>query len=168
MGRQDWRTPPSVFRALEAFFVETFDCDVAADEHNHLCDNWRGEKHHHFAWGRFNFCNPPFGNIMPFVARAIAEAAVPHGYNADTIMLTHNGCCSEWFRLASQHATLYLPNRRISFWHPDEEPGSPDRDTVVWHFGYDAGGFVKLINIPEHADEVRRLWAEANGQGVLL
>ena len=161
MSRQDWRTPPSVFRALEVKFGP-FDCDVAADEHNHLCGNWIGVTGYG-VWGRRNWCNPPFGDITPFVRRA----SLLVNFDATTVMLTHSNCCSPWFREASQNATLYLPDRRISFWHPDEEPGSPDRDTVVWHFG-GVPGAVRLISHPDHAKEVRRLWQEASGQMELI
>ncbi len=160
MSRQDWRTPPSVVRTLEDFFGKRFDCDVAADEWNHVCQNWIGEDGGPGERGLFNFCNPPFGNIDPFVE----DASRCYG---ETVMLTHNNCCSPWFRRASQSAALYLPNRRICFWHPHERPGSPDRDTVVWHFG-GTKATVLLMPLPPHSEEVRRLWAEANGQKALL
>ena len=162
MSRQDWRTPPSVFQALNDQFGP-FDCDAAANELDHLCENWLGQNHHGIGYGWRNWCNPPFGDIEPFVEAAVKINIL----GRHTVMLTHNNCCSPWFRRASQHAALYLPDGRISFWHPDEEPGHPDRDTVIWHFGGEPGR-IFLISLPPHRDEVKRLWAEANGQGTLL
>lgn len=162
MGRQDWRTPPSVFNALSERFGP-FELDAAADECNHLCDRWHGVQHGSpLLQGWQCFCvyvNPPFGDIMPWVQKAAA-----HG--GRTVMLTPAYTSSPWFREAIKHAELFLPNRRIQFWHPAEKPGSPDRDTVVWVFGQHRGRAhrVEEISIPDHANEVRRLWSEANGQ----
>jgi hypothetical protein len=145
-----------VFGAIAERFGE-FGIDTAADEHNHLCECWMSDALH-IEWGYRNWCNPPFGDITPWVRKAASW--VPRGH---TIMLTPSNAASAWFRLASSSATLILPSRRIQFWHPDEEPGSPDRDTVIWWFG-GPPRTVDEIEIPEHSAEVRRLCEEASGQ----
>jgi len=161
MGRQDWRTPPSVFAALSDRFGP-FDLDAAADEHNHLCADYRTEESGDprcALWTGTVWVNPPFGDITPWVQRAA-------DYNGRTVMLTPANTSSPWFRLAVNFASLYLPNRRIGFWHPREKIGSPDRDTVIWVFG-GSSHYAQEIDIPDHGAEIRRLWAEANGQQCL-
>jgi phage N-6-adenine-methyltransferase len=161
MGRQDWRTPPSVFDALSNHWGP-FVLDAAADKHNAMCSNFliadAGSPLCQ-EWATHTWINPPFGDIMPWVQKAA-------NHIGRTVMLTPANTSSPWFREAIKHAMLALPDRRIQFWHPDEKPGSPDRDTVVWVFG---GGAERVIEIPipEHAKEVRRLWEETNGQQVL-
>lgn len=161
MGRQDWRTPPSVFAALGAAFGG-FDTDVAADEHNHLCERWLCDGLTE-PWGASNWCNPPFGDISPWVARALA-------HNGQTVMLVPANTSSPWFQRAIHdgRCSVYAPSRRIAFWHPAEAPGSPDRDTLVLLFGSGTSGVIRTIDIPEHGAEVRRLWEEARGQAPLF
>lgn len=163
MSRQDWRTPPSVFRALGERWGP-FTMDAAADATNALCANFLTIGYgppviHEWSARGCTWVNPPFGDIMPWVQKAAQHIG-------RTVMLTLCNASSPWFREAIKHATLGLPDRRIQFWHPAEKPGSPDRDTVVWIFGGDAGRVIE-VSIPEHAKEVRRLWEEANGQQVL-
>jgi hypothetical protein len=158
MGRQDWRTPPSVFRFLGERFGP-FDCDVAADEHNHLCPRYltvRDGPPDPDGWGACNFCNPTFGNVAPFMQAAVC---------AETVMLSHANPNSTWFQFAIRHAALYCPDKRINYWHPDEDPRKTgaDRDTVIWHFGGEPGR-IYTIEIPDHRKEIRRLWEESNGQ----
>jgi hypothetical protein len=109
MSRQDWRTAPSVFKTLDDNFGP-FDCDVAADELNHLCGNWIGSCHEG-EYGMRNWCNPPFDNIGPFVDAAAKILALER----QTVMLTHNNCCSPWFRriaLPARPPPLFLASQR--------------------------------------------------------
>lgn len=60
--RMDWRTPPELFRALDAEFH--FTLDAAANEANHLCDRYYTAEDSAFwhSWdGEHVFCNPPYG-----------------------------------------------------------------------------------------------------------
>lgn len=153
-NRQDWRTPPGVFQALSDRWGP-FTLDAAATADNALCGQWCSDA---FAepWASHTFVNPPFGDIMPWVRKAV-------NHIGRTVMLTPSNTSSPWFCEAIKYATLCLPDRRIQFWHPGEKPGSPDRDTVIWIFGASANRVIE-IEIPKHAKEVRRLWEEANGQ----
>lgn len=166
MSRQDWRTPPAVFAALNERFGP-FDCDVAADPFNRLCKGWLGEGEgppvERIAfWGDRNWCNPPFSSCDAFVLAASRASR----QGKQTVMLTHSNPNSPWFRDALRYAALYCPDRRINYWHPEEDAKSADRDTVVWHFG-GRPGTVQEIHIPEHRLEIRRLTAEAKGQATL-
>jgi len=61
-----------VVRTLEQEFG-AFDYDVAADDHNYVCAVYltlRDGAPNPHQWGINNFCNPPFGDIGPFVVAA--------------------------------------------------------------------------------------------------
>lgn len=160
MGRQDWRTPPSVFDALSKQFG-AFDHDIAADDLNHLCDSYsteaRGQPDYR-RWGKRNWGNIPFGSAQPFLTQA--AMGLPY---MDTVIITHANANSPWFQFALAHAALHCPDRRINYWHPDEDAKGADRDSVIWHFG-GLPGRVFTIKLPEHRKEVLRLVAEASGQ----
>ena len=67
-GRNDWRTPPELFRLLDMEF--RFTLDAAADDENHLCEQYLTEAEDalsadvadHVVW-----CNPPYGDLAPWV-----------------------------------------------------------------------------------------------------
>jgi phage N-6-adenine-methyltransferase len=61
-GRQNWRTPKSVFFALDSEF--RFQLDVAADDENHLCPLYYTEADNALAreWIGPAFLNPPFSD----------------------------------------------------------------------------------------------------------
>jgi phage N-6-adenine-methyltransferase len=163
MGRQDWRTPPTVFSVASARWGP-FQLDAAADQSNALCEAFNTSESgdpRTCAWSPFTFVNPPFRDIMPWVQKAAVHDGV-------TVMLTPSNVSSPWFLDATKSAGLFLPDRRIHFWHPAETPGSPDRDTVIWVFGTGAAGRVEPIHIPDHGREVRRLWQESNGQQTIF
>lgn len=85
MATNTWGTPQYVFDFLNEAFGP-FDIDVAADNENHKCDLWwtpeqDGLKQlwgwHHVESLNRNarvWCNPPYDNIGPWVARAAQEA----------------------------------------------------------------------------------------------
>ena len=140
-----------------------FDLDAAADDDNHLCERYNtvadGNPSRAKWLGRV-WVNPPFGDIGPWVKKAAAHSET-------VVMLTLANISSPWFLAAVRHAGLFLPNRRIHFWHPGRPPGSPDRDTAIFVFGAGLEFTVRPIEIHAHANEVRRLWAEASGQALL-
>jgi len=159
MSRQDWRTPPSVFHRLEEKWGP-FDLDAATDGmRNSMCLQWRtpadGPPSSH-RWDGNVFVNPPFADIGPWVSRAIIHPGT-------VVMLAPAQPCSAWFRYAIMFSALLIPDRRIHFWHPNEEPGSPDRDTVIFVFGV-GSNVVHELRIPDHTEEVRRLHQESSGQ----
>lgn len=164
MGRQNWRTPPVVFNALNDRFGP-FVLDAAASSDNRLlpvyCTKqdgppsaglWRAKLR-----GKVGpvFVNPPFSDIMPWVVAA--------EHWPDRVLILGPFSSSPWIRRAIKRASLWLTDRRVGFWHPDEKAGSPDRDTAVLVFGF-APGTVGELSVPEHFSEVRRLCSEARGQ----
>ena len=71
----EWTTPIELFKKLNRRFL--FDLDAAADNWNHLLDEWytkedSGLEH---SWeGRRVFCNPPYSQIKLWAAKFIEES----------------------------------------------------------------------------------------------
>ena len=173
MGRQNWRTPPSVFKSIESTLGISFHTDAASSAENHLCDRYctdRGNGIEAGLWIGDVWINPPFGDIMPWVKVAIEYKKNGIGLSPPSVVLIGPAnVSSPWFQFAIDNASLFLPSRRIQFWHPKEKPGSPDRDTVIFCFSpRTKTNVVRVIEIPEHANEVRRLWMESQGQKSLF
>lgn len=116
--RDQWRTPPWLFRFLEARFGE-FDVDLAADRDNALCSVWisREENALVLPWAplEHGFCNPPYSDITPWVEKAVAEAS--RGFSTTMVLPTHRN--QRWAAL-SKFATERIEfEGRVNFLRPD-------------------------------------------------
>ena len=112
-GDQDWRTPPALFRDLDAVFH--FTRDAAADCRNALCPRYWSEQADALDkdWsrrGEIIFCNPPFRKLRAFAPKAASAYCcvffVPLNYLTDGYL---HGTSPAW---------LVIPRRRLQFWHP--------------------------------------------------
>ncbi len=137
----EWCTPREEWDKLDAEFH--FTVDVAADDDNHLCEkyytkdtdglkqDWRGE----VVW-----CNPPYSDIGPWVAKAAISSCT-------TVMLLPPGIDTKWFHDWIWNVKNHCPHwgvqvrfikGRWKFHHP-EQPGkqSPKQGNmiVVFHNG---------------------------------
>lgn len=121
--RHDWRTPPEVFRALDAEFK--FTQDVAASKDNHLCERYLTEADNALerSWGGTCWCNPPYGRtMMDWVRKCALEAAG----GATVVLLCFASTDTAWFRhawIAASEVRLYTG--RISFLTPEGERTTP-------------------------------------------
>jgi len=73
------QTPKWFVTALEKHLRIEFDLDVCAIKTTAKCDEYyslleRDEDALKLKWGRWNFCNPPYNDITPWVDKAIVEA----------------------------------------------------------------------------------------------
>jgi phage N-6-adenine-methyltransferase len=90
-SKQDYCTPPEFLEALkDRLQIKRFWCDLAAtketavaewfytEENDALQRCWNSEECDFFipkfSAGEWAFCNPPFGNITPWVQKAMLEA----------------------------------------------------------------------------------------------
>jgi len=66
-------TPQWMFKILHDEFK--FNLDVCASRKNHKRPEYLTEKHDGLkhGWGKVNFCNPPYSNILPWYTKAIEE-----------------------------------------------------------------------------------------------
>ena len=88
-GKDDWRTPPELFAALDREFH--FEVDCAADDSNALCSEWFDEhRGGALAWSwaeiaRVCWCNPPYSRGLQ--GKFIAKAAFERERGVTTVML---------------------------------------------------------------------------------
>lgn len=133
--RDEWRTPPWLFRWLHRRF--RFQMDMAASLDNALCDLWftREENALGREWALFaqrGFCNPPYSDIDPWIDQAIAEMS--QGFLTVMLFPSPNG--EERFAPVFQHATEIIDIvGRFSFLRPDgTEVGGNTRGSSVYVF----------------------------------
>jgi len=165
-GRQDWRTSPHVFAALEARFGP-FVLDAAADKCNALCPDYYTEEDDGLTmpWRSVTFCNPGFASIHRWVEKAAAEAQ----RGVDSVVLGPAAISQAWWHVWGKVAVCYHPVRRVGYCLPDGTPQPhADRDTVVLVFGPSSGrsaraGFdVRSIDLGRPEQKRRRTaWLRA-------
>lgn len=82
-SKQDYETPKEFLLAVKKRLgIETFAKDVAASDKNSVAPNYFTEErdglasHNSWYWhrGHWAWCNPPYADIKPWVAKACAEA----------------------------------------------------------------------------------------------
>jgi len=134
--RDQWRTPPEVFKWLNRRFL--FDFDAACSERNALAGPlvnfmelpswaaqdalakpWMGDTPKTSYPGYTTYCNPPYSNIAPWVERAIEAAE--HGMTVVMLMPSPNGERHHARALAAA-TELILINGRLAFLRPDGTP----------------------------------------------
>ena len=107
-----WQTPIQIFSALNREFNFTYD--VAASEHNALCDDYLDEHDDALvsAWGQVNWCNPPYSDISPWVSKAAEE----QDNGNTTVMLVPSDTSVAWFKNAYASCNeIRFISGRISF-----------------------------------------------------
>lgn len=120
--RDLWRTPPTLFAALDAEFC--FQLDAAAAPHNALCRKFITAEQNTLEtpWADYLnvpgyvWLNPPYSDIMPFVKKAAAESNNQIG----TVMLVPADTSVGWFREAINTASevRFITAGRLAFINP--------------------------------------------------
>lgn len=120
--RDLWRTPPTLFAALDAEFC--FQLDAAASPHNALCRKFITAEQNTLEtpWADYLnvpgyvWLNPPYSDIMPFVKKAAAESNNQIG----TVMLVPADTSVGWFKEAIQTASevRFITAGRLAFINP--------------------------------------------------
>lgn len=133
----NWRTPPEVFRPLNAEFH--FDLDAAADHDggDALCSRWLFDSLiPGFNWpGERIWLNPPYGKMLdPFVRKASEQARL----GALVVALIPMRVRAAWWHecVIGQASEVRCVRKRIRFLRPDgSRPAltpSCDSAIVVW------------------------------------
>lgn len=135
-GKDNWRTPRSLFERLDAEFG--FDLDAAADASNALCNHWLGPGHssesyndaltalwrnpNHRPGPQTAWCNPPYSMLRKFVAKAAAEMS----HDVTSVFLIPARTDTHAFRSIFEHAAeIRFVIGRLAFL---DEKGEPMRD----------------------------------------
>lgn len=121
-----YQTPPDLIRAVNRAFGLSFDLDVAADSTNAVCREYLSGPHVPGAecwcglcapWRGTVWCNPPYSNVSPWVAKAVAEfRSTP---TTTVAMLVLADTSTRWFAAAANTAETYLLTPgRVAFIDP--------------------------------------------------
>jgi phage N-6-adenine-methyltransferase len=123
MANDLWRTPKEVFK----YFNDRYDfqCDVAASDDNHLCDDYFTERSnalildwgleplytHH---GAYVWCNPPYSKPLPWVKKVIEES---QENGIGTVMLLNCDMSTKWAKLLTKVSCeiVFITEGRIAF-----------------------------------------------------
>jgi phage N-6-adenine-methyltransferase len=123
MANDLWRTPKEVFK----YFNDRYDfqCDVAASDDNHLCDDYFTERSnalildwgmeplytHH---GAYVWCNPPYSNPLPWAHKIIKES---QENGIGTVMLLNCDMSTRWAKLLTKVSCeiIFITEGRIAF-----------------------------------------------------
>lgn len=114
--RNRWRTPISVFTALD--FEFGFHLDAAADHGNALCANYLTERDNALEcdWVSYGaiWCNPPYSDITPWILKAAEQC---RKQSQTIVMLVPADTSVGWFKLAmkSVDEIRLITGGRISF-----------------------------------------------------
>lgn len=142
----DFRTPPELFKALDAEFGP-FNLDVAASDENALCSGYfsiEGDALNRswriYPWHRPGtrvWCNPPYNHISPWVKKGIGELEL--GCESVTYLLPAS-TCTKWFKELWESefcSHIIFVSGRLAFQgphvHPDLKKASAPNPTVVIH-----------------------------------
>jgi phage N-6-adenine-methyltransferase len=122
-SKQDWCTPKELLNAIrKRLGIQKFDIDLAATGQNAVSEIYFAEDEHggalaphkqwHWQRGGWCWCNPPYADIGPWVARACDEA-IKGGQIA---MLVPASVGAEWWKqYVDTHAYVLFLNGRITF-----------------------------------------------------
>jgi phage N-6-adenine-methyltransferase len=113
MANDTWATPVWLFEYAEARYGK-FDLDVCAAHDSYKCQPYYTIEQNSLMqpWRRFNWCNPPYSNITPWVEKAALEANCENA----TVMLLPADFSTQWFKLVwNASSEILIINRRIKF-----------------------------------------------------
>jgi len=128
-----------------------FDLDVCADSENAKCKKYYTIDDNALLqdWDLFNFCNPPYSNIEPFINKAILEAQKGN----HTCMLLPSRTSNGYWETIFDNAHVIFIGGRLSFgghnntkgscaaegsayvlFYPDtiRDPGAEEKNKVGW------------------------------------
>lgn len=144
-SRQDYGTPPEFVRALEKRLgIVGFSIDLAATKENSLAPHYfdEGVDSLKQPWGSapaWNFCNPPYGDIGPWVKKAFHESI---NNSAQIAMLVPASVGSNWWsEWVHYYAYVTFVRPRLTFMGA-EDPYPKDLAVLLYAPYLDGGSCV--------------------------
>lgn len=118
------QTPWWFIKSLREYAgIQSFDLDVCANK-----DTSKGEIYYNLEegrdaiiepWGKVNFCNPPFTNILPFLKKSEMEARY---HKFSTYMVLPNNPETKYIRYAKEISDMIIEMPfRMKFLRPNGE-----------------------------------------------
>lgn len=117
-GKQDYGTPPELLEAVKhGLGITNFYRDLAASHENAVCERYFTESVNALiqSWetppGQWNWLNPPFGRMSPWVTKACGEAQ-----DSNIVMLVPAAVGSNWWRdWVHKRCMVWFLNGRLTF-----------------------------------------------------
>lgn len=134
---QEYRTPVELLIAVKKrLHIGDFSLDVAASKENSVAFSYYTEEDDGIVqdWetNGWNWCNPPFGDITPWVAKGYSESLK----GASTVMLLPASVGSDWWKdYVEQYSYQVFLNGRLCFipnWRTTVNP-SPRNTTGAFY-----------------------------------
>lgn len=118
LSKQDYCTPPEFLVALKnRLLIEEFSLDVAATKENSVAPSCITEEENaliqYWSPNGWNFCNPPYANIRPWVERAFGEM-VQRGVQTAMLVPASVGA-NWWYDYVDGIAHVICLNGRLTF-----------------------------------------------------
>lgn len=116
-SKQNYRTPKALLDAIKLrLHIKEFAWDLAADKDNRVCEGYYDEAMDSLVqpWnlGGWNWLNPPYSDIEPWVAKAANESL----NGASTVMLVPASVGANWWRTwVEGYAFQSFLNGRLCF-----------------------------------------------------
>lgn len=157
--RDLWRTPDWLYNWLDSIYH--FDIDLACTSDNckahygmyydkgidSLNKGWIG-------FARTGFCNPPYSNLEPWLAKAVEEAR--KGFVSVWVIPAPYG--SKWNRHLNQATQIGVFDGRIAFVNSKgKEIGSNDRGTAIVTFGGRLSGSASFTILDRN--KIKKEWS---------
>lgn len=118
-SKQTYGTPPDLLKAIKIRLdIDEFDMDLAASETNAVASLFMTEEANALiqrwpSYGGWNWCNPPFANIEPWVKTAYNQSRCNA---AQTVMLLPSAVGSNWWKSwVEPYAYVVHLNGRLIF-----------------------------------------------------
>lgn len=117
-SKQDYSTPREFVRAVcHRLRIDDFSIDLAADKDNAVCDEFYTQEQDAIIqfwnpYGGWAWCNPPYADIEPWVAKAAKESQ----NGAQVAMLLPSSVGANWWRVwVEPYAYQVHLNGRLAF-----------------------------------------------------
>ncbi len=114
-SRQDYKTPKTLMTSIyQRFGIPGFTLDAAASPENTQAECFYSETDNGLIlpWMSWTWCNPPFGDIAPWVRKADAEQK----RGASSVILVPASVGSNWWKnWVHDKAHVVFLNGRITF-----------------------------------------------------
>lgn len=153
--RDEWRTPPELFDALNDEF--RFKVDVCATQNNMFCHTYFTQQRSALdeEWTSNNyqyepcFVNPPFSQTQKFLLRA-EEQAKKH--NITVVALANANTDTKWFERAEKSANeIRLLTGRVQFLKPDgskaKNGNAKGQCIIVWRGNCETPCHISVVKI---------------------
>lgn len=120
-SKQNYGTPPELLTAIKKRLnISDFSIDLAADDQNNIAPFYYTEQRSAldkdatwYTQGGWAWCNPPYSNIEPWVAKAVTES---YDKGANIVMLVPASVGANWWaRYVDPFAYVTFLNGRLTF-----------------------------------------------------